>query len=71
MERLDGKQVGVVDDGDDGLALGILCACLGDEARLAFAVAAAGIEFQGLTEQAQEVGPGLWGQSKITDIDRG
>ena len=59
MERLDGKQVGVVDDGDDGLALGILCACLGDEARLAFAVAAAGIRVPG----PDRAGAGGWARS--------
>ena len=59
MERFDRKQMGVVDDGDDGLASGVLGAGLGDEARLAFAVAADGVEFEGLTEQAHEVGPGV------------
>ncbi len=32
MERIYGQKVGVVDDGDDGLAFGVLGASLGDEA---------------------------------------
>jgi hypothetical protein len=32
VKRLDGQQVGVVDDGDDGLAFGVLSAGLGNEA---------------------------------------
>ena len=59
MERFDGQEVGVIDDGDDGFAFGVLGAGFGDETCLAFGVVAEGVELERLAEQAQQVGPGV------------
>ena len=59
MEGLDGQEVGVVDDGNDGFAFGVVGAGLGDEAVFAFGVAAEGVELEGLAEEPQQVGPGV------------
>jgi hypothetical protein len=59
MEGVDRQKVGVVDDGDDGLAFGVICACLVDETGFAFCVTAERVELESLAEQAQQVWPGV------------
>lgn len=61
MEGVDGQEVGVVNDGDDGFSFGVIAAGFGDEAGFALGVAAVGGELEGLAEQSQEAGPGVEG----------
>ncbi len=54
VEGINGQEVGVVDDRDDGSASGVLGAGFGDEAVFALGVDAEGVELKGLAEEAQE-----------------
>jgi hypothetical protein len=61
------KEVCVINDGYDGFAFAVEVARLGDKAGFAAVVVAANVDLHGLTEEAQEAGPGVKG----TVDDRG
>lgn len=61
MECVNGQEVGVVNDGNDGFAFCVLGAGFGNEAGFAFGVVAVGVELEGLAEEAQEAWPGVKG----------
>jgi hypothetical protein len=60
-QGFDGKEMGVIDDGDDELSLGVEVLRLMDEACFAFMVGAVGFEGEGVAQQAEDVVPGMEG----------
>ena len=61
MESFRWKEVGVIDDGDDGFSFVVEVAGFGDEACFAAVVVAVDVDLHGLAEEAQEAGPSVKG----------